>query len=201
MARGRSSTYIASDPSISGFAPRCAKFCSSFNCDNDSCGRNCHHSPTSSKLVWPHLKVLGVCYGKTFCIGYIQVSIYFGIHRNFRYVKNFEDNGYSLWNADHKASRVSQPMDFGWQWIDIIGTNYFIPPSKEKEEKLKFSRNNMSIRARVAPCILLAYQWINRHGIDRLSSFHQYSHAMVRPSASISRLVYPSWMQAQTCAL
>jgi hypothetical protein len=29
------------------------------------------------------------------------------------------------------------------KWIDVINTNYFTPPSKEKEEELKFSRENM----------------------------------------------------------
>jgi hypothetical protein len=29
------------------------------------------------------------------------------------------------------------------KWIDIIRTNYFTPPSKEKEKELKFSRENM----------------------------------------------------------
>jgi len=41
----------------------------------------------------------------------------------------------------------------------------------------------------------------NENGMDILSSFHQYSHLMVRPSVSISRLVYSSWLQAQTCTL
>ena len=29
------------------------------------------------------------------------------------------------------------------KWIDIIRTNCFTPPSKEKGEELKFNRNNM----------------------------------------------------------
>ena len=41
----------------------------------------------------------------------------------------------------------------------------------------------------------------DENGIEYSSSFHQCSQLMVRPSSPISKLVYRSGMQAQTCSL
>jgi hypothetical protein len=49
------------------------------------------------------------------------------------------------------------------KWVDIIRTNYFTPPSKEKEEELKFSRNNM-VRA-------IGSQW--QHTIEDFTPTNQ----------------------------
>ena len=51
------------------------------------------------------------------------------------------------------------------KWIDIIQTYYFTPPSKEKEEKLKFNRKNM-VRA-------IGSQW--QHTIDDFTPTNQNS--------------------------
>ena len=140
VGRGRNSTYVASDPPISGFAPRCAKFCSSFDRDNDAAAATVTTHYHHGNPYAPHLKVLRLYYGKTFCIRCIQVSNYFGIHRNFE----GEVDGYTAFETltmkypEYRNRWISDD-----KWIDIIRTNYFTPPSKEKEEELKFNRNNM----------------------------------------------------------
>jgi hypothetical protein len=42
-----------------------------------------HHHHRNSYA--PNLKVLCLCYGKTFCVGCIRVSIYFGTNRKFQH--------------------------------------------------------------------------------------------------------------------
>jgi hypothetical protein len=49
------------------------------------------------------------------------------------------------------------------KWVDVIRANYFAPPSKEKEEELKFSRKNM-VRA-------IGSQW--QHTTDDFTATNQ----------------------------
>jgi hypothetical protein len=60
------------------------------------------------------------------------------------------------------------------KWVDIIRINYIAPPSKEKEEELKFSRKNM-VRA-------IGSQW--QHTIDDFTTTNQ--NGMFRHSYMVS---------------
>jgi hypothetical protein len=50
-------------------------------------------------------------HAKTFCIDCTWDSISFGRKLNFKNV--YEEDGYSLSNADGELSRILQPMDLG----------------------------------------------------------------------------------------
>ena len=47
----------------------------------------------------------------------------------------------------------------------------------------------------------IRFSFSHETSLEEWSSFHQYSQLMVRLSIIFSRLVYSSWMQAQTCTL
>jgi hypothetical protein len=82
-----------------------------------------------------------------------------GTHRSFRHVKNFEDKmdgdtAFETLATKHPECRDRWILDD--KWVDVIRTNYFTPPSKEKEEELKFGRKNM-VRA-------IGSQWQHHRG-------------------------------------
>ena len=58
-----------------------------------------------------------------------------------------------------------------------------------------------SSNTRFVWCTRCGSYFDDENGVEEWLSFYQYLYPMVRSSAAISRLVYSSWLQAQTCTL